>query len=448
MLAVLLLGQFMGLLDALIVNVAVPAIGVDLHTSGAVLQLIVGGYIVAYAMLLITGARLGAVLGRRTLYLTGAAVFTVASLGCGLAMSGGVLVGLRCLQGAGAAMMGPQIMSVIQLRFTGPDRAKALSAFGAVLSLGAVAGLVLGGVIVNADLFGLSWRPAFFVNVPLGLLLVLAVPKVMPADPPRGRPSIDLAGLLTATPSVLLVVLPLILGHELGWPAWTFAAIAAGFLLAAVFLAVERRVASPLLNLAVLRAPGFGRGLTTLALMQVAYGGFLFVFTLHLEAGLGDGALRAGLTYLPMSTMFGLVGYHWRRLPAPVRPFVGPAGLTCCALGYLTIGSAMASGGHGGVLAAAGLILTGIGLGLAAAPLLTQALLRVPPAKAADASGVLTTTIQLGQVVGVAGFGTLFFTLRTNGSAPALGASCLWLAAISAAGALIGLTLSRSLRSH
>src|SRR5262245_37937941 len=132
MLAVLLLGQFMGLVDALIVNVAVPAIGADLHTTGATLQLIVAGYTIAYAMLLITGARLGAVLGRRTMYLTGAAVFTLASLGCGLAASGLMLIAFRCVQGAGAALMVPQIMSVIQVRFTGPDRARALSAFGVV----------------------------------------------------------------------------------------------------------------------------------------------------------------------------------------------------------------------------------------------------------------------------------------------------------------------------
>jgi MFS family permease len=206
--------------------------------------------------------------------------------------------------------------------------------FGAALSTGAVVGLVLGGVIVSADLFGLSWRPAFLVNVPVGLLLMMAVPRVMPADPPRGRPRIDAAGLVTATLAVLLVVLPLTLGHEFGWPVWTFAAIGAGIVLAATFVAIEYRVAArggtPLLNPAVLRAPGFGAGLSTLGLMQVAWGGFLFTFTLHLQVGLGDGALEAGLTYVPMSAAFGLVGYQWRRLPGRLHPFVAPTGLARC----------------------------------------------------------------------------------------------------------------------
>lgn len=421
MLAVLLLGQFMGLVDALIVNVAVPAIRADLHTTGATLQLIVAGYTIAYAMLLITGARLGAVLGRRTLYLTGAAVFTLASLGCGLASTGLELIAFRCVQGAGAALMVPQIMSVIQVRFTGPDRARALSALGMVLASGAVAGLVLGGVIVDADLFGLSWRPAFFVNVPLGLLLVLAVPRVMPADPPRSRPRLDLPGLLLATLSVLLIVLPLTLGHELDWPLWTFAALVLGVGPAFAFVAVERRAAAPLLNLAVLRAPGLRAGLATLALSQVAWGGFLFTFTLHLQADLGFGPLRAGLTYVPLATLFGLIGFSWRRLPARLHRFAGPAGLLCCALGY----------------ASTSLILVGIGLGLCASPVMTQSLLRVPPERAADASGLLTTAIQLGQVLGVATFGTLFLTTHTLPG--------VWLAVVAVAGAVCAGSLSRSL---
>jgi len=450
LLAVLLLGQFMGLVDVFIVNVAVPAIGADLHASGATLQLVVAGYTVAYAMLLITGARLGAVLGRRTMYLTGATIFTLASLGCGLAPTGVTLIALRCVQGAGAALMIPQIMSVIQTRFTGADRAKALSAFGAVLSVGAVAGLVLGGVIVNADLFGLSWRPAFLVNVPIGLLLVTAVPRVMPADPPRGRPRLDVAGLVTAMLAVLLVVLPLTLGRELGWPVWTFAALAVGIVLAGVFVLVERRVAAPLLNLAVFRAPGFGLGATTLVLMQIAYGGFLFIFTLHLESGLGDGALRTGMTYVPLSVAFGLVGFFWRRLPVRVQPYVGSAGLVCCALGYLGLAVAMAGGGHGGALAAVSLVVAGVGMGLSASPLLTQSLLRMPPARAGDASGVLTTTMQLGQVTGVAGVGTLFLSLRgadpVAGGPGALSTACLWLVVLSAAGAVAGAALTRSLK--
>src|SRR6266851_1016580 len=171
MLAVLLLGQFMCVVDVLVVNVAMPSIARDLHASGASLQLLVGGYTIAYAMLLITGARLGDRCGRRRTHLAGVIVFTSASLACALAPDSQVLVGFRFVQGAGAAVLVPQVFSIIQLTFTGAARARALSAYAAVLSAGAVAGLVLGGVVVTANLFGTGWRPFFAINVPIGIVL-------------------------------------------------------------------------------------------------------------------------------------------------------------------------------------------------------------------------------------------------------------------------------------
>jgi MFS family permease len=319
MLIVLLAGQFMALLDVTIVNVAVPTIGRSLHASGAELQLVVAGYTVSYAMMLITGARMGDLYGRRRMFLIGAFVFTAASLACGIAPGIGVLIAARFVQGAGAAAMMPQIMSVIQVRFDGAARARALSAYTAVLSSGFVAGQVIGGVLVTANLFGQAWRPVFLVNVPIGVALLALVPLVVPRDSPaRGR-RLDLAGLAIAVPAVFLVVLPLMLGHQEGWPSWVFACIGLGLVLAAVFVLVERRIANrggdPLLNLAVLRAPGLAAGLAAVAVLMITYGGFLFSFALHLQAGLGDSALRAGLTFAPCAVVFGLCGYFWRRLP-------------------------------------------------------------------------------------------------------------------------------------
>ena len=188
MLAVLLLGQFMCLVDVMVVNVAVPSIAASLHASGASLQLVVGAYTIAYAMLLITGARLGDRYGRRRTYLAGVLVFTSASLACALAPDVQALIGFRLVQGVGAAVLVPQVFSIIQLTFAGPARARALSAYAAVLSAGAVAGLVLGGVVVTANLFGTSWRPVFAINVPLGIALALLVPRLVPADaPPAAR---------------------------------------------------------------------------------------------------------------------------------------------------------------------------------------------------------------------------------------------------------------------
>jgi MFS family permease len=460
MLIVLLAGQFMALLDVTIVNVAMPTIGRSLHASGAELQLVVAGYTVSYAMLLITGARMGDLYGRRRMFQAGVALFTAASLVCGIAPGIGVLIAARFVQGAGAAAMMPQIMSVIQVRFEGAARARALSAYTAVLSSGFVAGQVIGGVLVTANLFGQAWRPVFLVNVPIGLAVLALVPRAVPRDEP-GRGSsgrrLDIFGLAIAVPAVFLVVLPLMLGHQEHWPSWVFACIALGLVLAAVFVGLERRLSSrggdPLLNLAVLRAPGLGSGLAAVAVLMITYGGFLFSFALHLQTGLGDSALRAGLTFAPCALVFGVCGYFWRRLPASWHHLLAPAGCLVAVGGYLAVASVLRSGGQGGVALQAGLIVTGAALALGFSPLVTHALVRVPLRHAADASGLLTTTIQLGQAIGVATFGSLFLTLDAGRAATtsavsghALAVTMSWLAAAMLLAVAAGISLARGLR--
>jgi MFS family permease len=457
MLVVLLLGQFMGLLDVYVVNVATPTIGVDLHASGASLQLIVGAYTIAYAMLLITGARLGDIYGRRRMYLLGVVGFTVGSLVCGLAPDSAVLIGARCVQGAAAAVMVPQIISVIQMRFVGRARAKALSAYAVVLSVGSVAGLVVGGILVSANLFGTGWRPVFLVNVPIGIVLAFLVPRLVPADQARGSRRLDLRGLLVAAPSVVLIVLPLVLGHELHWPAWAFVCIAVGLLLAYGFVRLQRRIAGrggdPLLNLAVLRARGIGWALITLSCLMVSYGGFLFCYTLHLQSGLGDSALRAGFTWLPMAVAFGLGGYYWRVLPVRIHHVLPLFGLVACALADLGIAVSAGDGSMDSALMWVSLILFGAGAGVTMS-LLTHALVHVPQSLAADASGVLTTTMQLGQLIGVAGFGTVFLTLAAppgSGvsaalSMHAISTTAYWLALLPALGVVGGIAVAVTVR--
>lgn len=453
MLALLLLGQFMGLVDVFIVNVAMPSIGTQFHASGASLQLVVGGYMISYAMLLITGARLGDLYGRRRMYLLGVVAFTVMSAACALAPNVTTLVVFRFAQGAGAAVMVPQIMSVIQMQFAGKARAQALSAYGAVLSTGAVAGLVLGGVIVNANLFGESWRPVFIVNVPIGVVLIALLPRLLPKDAPTGRRRLDLYGLAVAVPAVFLMVLPAVLGRQLGWPAWTFVCITAGIVLAVVFVQLERKTAArggdPLLNFAVLHAPGIAAGMITLVCVQLTYGGFLFVFTLHLQSGLGESALRAGLTYLPMSITFGLAGFYWRKLPERLHSVLAPSGLALSALSYGLIGLAMHDGSSGGALMWVGMMLNGVGMGLSTSPLLTQSLLNVPMAQAADASGLLTTIVQLGQVAGIAVFGSIYLTLigragtHSHVVGGAMETTAAWILAVAALGVIPGAAVAR-----
>jgi EmrB/QacA subfamily drug resistance transporter len=446
LLIVLLTGQFMALLDVSIVNVALATIATDLHASGSTLQLVVSGYTISYAVLLITSARLGATYGPRRLFRTGTGIFTLSSLLCGLAPNAELLVGARFVQGVGAALMMPQLMSVIQTRFTGAARQTALSAYTAVLSIGGVIGLVLGGVLVTADLFGTDWRSVFLINVPIGLLIWLVLPRVMPADPPLARRKLDLPGLATVIPAVLLLVLPLVLGHEQDWPAWTFVSLAAGVVLSAVFVLVERRVTSPLLDLDVLRSPGMRTGLLCLTLAMIAYGGYLFSMSLHLQQGLGDSPLRAGLTFVPAAVTFGLFGFGWRSLPRTSHPWLTPLGLVIGGLGYVFVALDLRGGSHGGITLLALLAGAGVGFGIAFSPLLVHSLVHVPPAKAPDASGLLTTVLQLSQVVGVAVFGTLFLSLTGTSatlSGHAIAVSLAWMAALMAAAVLLGALLTQ-----
>jgi MFS family permease len=418
-LAVILLGQFMAILDVNIVNVALPTMRADLHASGAGLQLIVAGYIISYAVLLITGARLGGIAGHRRLYHLGLASFTAASLACGLAPSTGTLVVFRFLQGAGAAMLTPQVMSMIQRDFTGAARARALGVYTAVIAGGVVVGQAAGGLLVGADLLGTGWRTVFLVNVPIGAALLLAGPRVLPRDEPapRTRPlraELDLPGLLTLAPAVLLLVVPLIMGHELGWPLWGWASLAGSAAFAAAFAAVERRVAAaggrPLVSPGVLRAPLLVPACVAIVFGPATWASFLFTTTLHLQGDLRMSPLESGLAFVPCVTAFGLVGLNWQRLPARWHGRAVPAGFAVAGAGYLCVGP-LAGGG----LAYEALTVV-IGLGLGVMPIIiTIALRHVPARDAADASGLLLTLMQLAQVVGIATVGTLFLALAESG---------------------------------
>ncbi len=441
MLAVILAGQFMAILDVSIVNVAAPTIRTDLGTSGSGLQLIISGYTIAYAMLLITGARLGGLSGPRRLFLLGLALFTAASLACGLAGSEGLLIAFRLVQGAGAALMVPQVLSIIQLQFEGVSRAKALGAYSAVLAGAIVVGQVLGGVLVSADLFGTGWRPVFLVNVPIGLALLVVGSRLLPADHVRREQGVDLPGLVILSVAVSLLVVPLVLGHEQGWPAWGWWSMAASVVLIGAFVLVERRARHPLIPGRLLRAPGLVPAALAIFGAMTTWGGFLFTLGLYLQGGLGDGPLRAGLTFVPGAAGFAIASLNWRRLPARLHRKMILAGYVLAALGYLGISIALGSGGRGEPMLEILLLLTGLGLGAAYSPLFTVALAGVAPEDAPDASGLMSMTLQLGQVVGVATFGSLFLSLLP--SSDAIGVTDLGLAALALAAGACTLPLLR-----
>jgi MFS family permease len=448
-LAVIMLGQFMAILDVNIVNVALPTMRVDLHASGAGLQLVVAGYIISYAVLLITGARLGDIGGHRRMFHLGLAFFTLASLACGLAPSTGTLVVFRFLQGAGAALLTPQVMSMIQRNFTGAARARALGVYSAVIAGGTVVGQAAGGLLVSADLFGTGWRTVFLVNVPIGVALMIAGPRVLPRDetPERSggvRAELDLPGLLTLAPAVLLFVVPLIMGHELDWPLWGWASLAASAVFMVAFTAVERRVAAgggrPLISPRVLRAPLLLPACIVIVFGPGSWGSFLFTTTLHLQGDLELTPLKSGLAFVPCVTAFALVGLNWQRLPARWHRRLVPAGFAVAAAGYLCVGP-LAGGGVGYEA-----LTVVIGFGLGVMPIvMTTALQHVAPEDAADASGLLLTLMQLAQVIGIATVGTLFLTLaESSGSTGHAEYGTGWaLSGAALVGALCALGLAR-----
>ncbi|MEU8819966.1 MFS transporter [Actinoplanes sp. NPDC048796] len=451
-LALLVTGLFMVSADVTIVNVALGAVRTDLHASGAVLELVVSGYTIAYAVLLITGARLGNLLGASRMFAGGLALFVAGSLVCGLAPTTVVLVIGRFVQGIGAAATVPQILSVVQQRFHGADRARALSVYGATMASGIIAGQVLGGLIVTADIGGLSWRPAFLLNVPVGLVVLALIPRhLRGGGTSRGR-RLDVPGLVTGSAGLLLIVLPLVLGREQGWPAWSFAAILAGALVLGGFVVIELRVAAgggdPLLDLQVLRSPGMAAGVAALAAGMIAYGGFLFTVSLHLQSALGDSALHVGLFFAPMAVAFGALGYAWRLFPPTWHAWVPVVGAPTAGAGYLLTAWALRGGGQSPLALVPVMVLTGAATGVSFSPLLTQSLVQVPVDRAADAGGILATTQQLAQVIGVTVLGGFYLGRVQAGHLPGPAVAgvlggCALVAALGVGG---GVALSRVVR--
>jgi MFS family permease len=421
-LAILLSGQFMANVDTAVANIAAPSIGATLGASEGQVALVVSGYVVAFAVLLITGARLGSSWGYRRVFLLGLRVFTLASLACGLAPEVYSLTVARFVQGAGAALMVPQVLSGIQLYFAGRDRVKALGYFSIALSGGAVAGQVLGGLLIAADLFGTAWRPIFLINVPLGVALWLVARRELPADADAGagagddavggrRQSIDLRGVLTLSLTVLLVIVPLLLGSERGWPAWSWLSLLLSLPMAFLFERGERRTAAqggrPLIARSLLRTPAVRAGLLAHALTTGAYFGLLFVLALYLQQGLGRSPAYSGFAMVVWVAAFGLAGPILPRLPESFR-WMPVIGCLILAAGYLAVLAYLLLGGLAGPWLFALLGIGGLGLGFSSNTLIGAVTLAVPTRYAADASGVIATNAQLSGALGVAVGGAVY----------------------------------------
>jgi EmrB/QacA subfamily drug resistance transporter len=413
--AVVLTGTFIVTLDFFIVNVAIPATRADLDTSAGAMQLVIAAYGIALAAGLILGGRLGDLAGRRRVFSTSLALFTLSSAVCGAAPNATVLIAARVVQGAAAALMTPQALSIVGVTYAGEARARAFTVYGLVMGLAAAGGQLIGGLLIHVDPLGLDWRSCYLVNVPIGLAALVLAPWAIRESRAEGTSRLDLIGALLATLSLVAVVLPLVLGREHGWPLWTWLCLATAGPLFGLFAISQRRLAArggdPLVDPALFRERAFTVGLLTGILFYTGMGSFFLVLALYLQEGRGLDALGSGLVFTPLAIGYLAASIASQRLSARLgRQLLALGGVTraVSVIGLLLTVAAVGAGGQVAVLLPA-LVLDGVGMGLLTAPLIATVLADMQPRHAGAASGVLSTAQQIGNALGIAIVGALFY---------------------------------------
>jgi EmrB/QacA subfamily drug resistance transporter len=415
MLPVILSATFMALFDFFVVNVAAPSLEHDLNAGQAALELIVGGYAFTYASGMVTGGRLGDLFGYRRLFLAGMASFTLASLICGLAQSPSQLIAARLLQGLTGALMVPQVLALITATFPAEERPRAMSWFGVTSGIGSIAGQVLGGLLLDANVFGLGWRIIFLINVPVGVVALVFAVRLLPHHRAHRRPRLDPLGAIGVSGSLALVLVPLILGREEGWPVWTWVSMALALPVLITTLRWELRLArgggEPLLDLTLFRNRSFAAGLPVNVAFLAFFGSFMFVLTLLLQGGLGLSPLEAGLTFMPLGVLFSVTSILGRPLVARFGLRVMTVGASISSVGLVILIAELQELG-GGITPAWLLIptsLVGLGNGLVLPTLIGAVLAGIQPEHGGAAAGVLTTVQQFASAAGVAVLGAVFF---------------------------------------
>jgi MFS family permease len=426
MLPVALVGWFMAQFDFFVVNVAAPSLRRDLHASEAAIELIVAGYVFTYAAGMITGGRLGDLFGHRRMFIAGMSAFAAASCLCGLAPSAAVLIAARLLQGLTGALMVPQVLGIIGLTFPVAERGRAIAWYGAFGGVGALAGQVLGGVLLQANLFGLGWRAIFLINIPIGVVTVVLALRLIPRGRQVARPHFDPLGALGVSAALAAALIPLTLGREAGWPLWCWVSLAGSVPLLVLTLRWERSLAgrggAPILDVVLLRTRAFALGLGANAAFNAYFAAFMFTLTLLLQTGLGLSARQAGLAFAPMGTAFVVTALIGRRLNARYgfRPIVGGAFVSTAAVAGVGLSAA-----HPALLPAV-MLFVGGGNGFVLPSLIGIVAARIEPSRAGAAAGVLTTTQQFAGAAGITVIGTVFFAA----AGPGLHAAMAWSAGI------------------
>lgn len=420
-LCVVVLAQFMFVVDVFIVNVAIPAIQQDLHANAEQIQLVIAGYQLAYAVLLITGGRLGDIFGRKRLFLLGSGGFVLASALCGLASTPDLLIAARIFQGSAAALMVPQVLAVIQVSFPPQERNAAFGIFGFALGMGGIVGLILGGIFITGNLFGLGWRMIFLVNLPIGLVSFSGAVALLQESRSSATQRIDGIGVALISLALFLLTYPLVVGRDMGWPLWSILYLIGSLPAFYIFARYERyksqKDGSPLVELAL-----FGNGTFVLGLVItfIFYGGIvslLFILTLYLQAGLHFSALVAGLTTAPMGLGFFLTS------TAAVRivPILGGKRVLAIGMTIMTVGLVVVclcvnhvETPFQGISLAAALFIYGLGEGFVLPTLVNTVLSEIESRNAGSIAGVFTTMQQISGAIGVAIIGIIFFGQLAN----------------------------------
>ena len=443
-LVILLLSAFMDLADTTIVDIALPSLQRGLVATTSQAQWTVDAYLLGLALITITGGRLGDIFGRKKLFLIGVGCFTVASLCSGCAPTIHFLIVSRLLQGMSAAIMVPQVLAFIQVMFRPDQRGTALGAYSAVLGLAAIAGPVLAGVLITGNLFGMTWRPIFLVNVPIGIFTFIVGTRVLTESKSPDPLKVDVGGIILASGALLLLLYPLIEGRALGWPLWTYASIIAALVVAVLFVLYENhrtRVGkSPLVALSLFKFKSFTGGVIAAGALNLALNGFILVFTFITQSGLHYSPLRTALITLPFTvTAAAVAALSVMKLAPRFGRKVVLIGLALFAVGLFAAERVLSAGAAGLNLwlLLPALFVTGTGMGLFVSPVIDFALAQVPARDAGSASGLYNMLQQVSSCIGIALVGTLFFNQLSKTSGYAGYASGAQLALWVAVGILV-----------
>jgi EmrB/QacA subfamily drug resistance transporter len=410
---VVLAANTMDLLDATIVNVAGPSIRRSLGGGQSSIQWLSAAYTLAFAVLLIAGARLGDIAGRRRMFLLGLTGFTVCSAACALGQDMGMLIGFRALQGGFGALMIPQGFGMLKEVFDDEELGKATRLFGPATGLAMLGAPILAGALVDADLWGTGWRLVFLINVPLGLVALPFAIRALPHSVSHRDLKLDVSGIWLVGLALVAIIYPLIQGQGAGWPPWTYAMIAAGAALLVVFVRYERgRGHNALIEPSLLTNRMYLSGVAVMLALFSAFGGLLLCISLYGQLGQGWSPIRAGLSLTPMviGLITGMVvsgifvkklGRHLLHIGVAIMA----AGATTLALMLTTIDSASTW------ILVPGLFLVGAGVGAVLGQIIQFILAAVSMNEVGSASGVMEASQQLATALGVAILGTIFLTL-------------------------------------